>query len=78
MKKAPRRPRSTHRFALALAYLGATSPTAVHLERVIDEHIERVLDATDHNLSTAAELLGMHRRSLQRYVRRRQRSRRKK
>jgi ActR/RegA family two-component response regulator len=55
---------------LALAFLGARSADEVLLSRIIDEHIERVLDATDANVSLAAELLGMHRRSLQRYSRR--------
>jgi ActR/RegA family two-component response regulator len=55
---------------LALAYLGATNAGDVVLDRIIDGHILRVLDATDGNLSLAADLLGMHRRSLQRYLRR--------
>jgi len=55
---------------LALAYLGAPRPAAIHLEHVIAEHIKRVLEATDGNLSLGAALLGMHRRSLQRYARR--------
>jgi transcriptional regulator with GAF, ATPase, and Fis domain len=56
---------------LALAYLAVASVDEVRLDRVIDEHIKRILDATDGNLSLAADLLGMHRRSLQRYARRR-------
>jgi ActR/RegA family two-component response regulator len=56
---------------LALAYLAVPSVDEVRLDRVIDEHIKRILDATDGNLSLAADLLGMHRRSLQRYARRR-------
>ncbi len=70
MRQTLRRQRSGHRRELALAYLGALSAADVYLDRIIDEHIARVLAATDENLSTAAELLGMHRRSLQRYVRR--------
>lgn len=57
---------------LALAYLGATNAAEIRLTRVVDQHIARVLDAADDNLSLAADLLGMHRRSLQRYMRRRQ------
>jgi ActR/RegA family two-component response regulator len=60
---------------LALAYLGAPDPRDVVLSHVEDSHIKRVLDACDGNLSLAAELLGMHRRSLQRYERRRQKRR---
>jgi ActR/RegA family two-component response regulator len=55
---------------LALAFLGALNADDVRLKRVVDRHIARVLDAADQNLSLAAKLLGMHRRSLQRYVRR--------
>ena len=64
---------------MALAFLGATSADEVHLKRVIDVHISRVLAAADGNLSLAAKLLGMHRRSLQRHARRKQmKGRRKK
>src|SRR5436309_534567 len=63
----PRREQDAH---LALAYLGAPPPATIHLEHVIAEHIKRVLQATDGNLSLGAVLLGMHRRSLQRYARR--------
>ncbi len=41
----------------------ASVPT---LDRVEHEHIERVLGYTEGNISRAASLLGMHRRSLQR------------
>ena len=58
---------------LALAYLGANDVTEVRLQRVIDRHVARVLEASDDNLSAAAKLLGMHRRSLQRYLRRKRR-----
>ncbi len=57
---------------LALAYLAVGNVDEIRLDHVIDAHIARVLGATDHNLSLAADLLGMHRRSLQRYVRRKQ------
>lgn len=70
MPRRPNRVSSTQPRDLALAYLGATHAGDVVLDRIIDGHILRVLDATDGNLSLAAELLGMHRRSLQRYLRR--------
>ncbi len=68
---APMRRRSSRRAEqcrdLALAILGAHNGTDMVLRRVIDRHIDRVLDATEGNLSLAADLLGMDRRSLQRY-----------
>jgi two-component system response regulator RegA len=42
------------------------SPTAQPLARVEWEHIQRVLADCDGNVSQAARLLGLHRRSLQR------------
>ena len=74
MKQRPRQTREEHR-ELALAYLGAVTADAVRLRSVVAAHIERVLAASDHNLSLAAELLGMNRRSLQRYARRKQEKR---
>jgi len=75
----PRPKRREHDRELALAYLAVGSVDEIRLDRVIDEHVNRVLAATDQNLSLTADLLGMHRRSLQRYVRRKQqRGRRKK
>jgi ActR/RegA family two-component response regulator len=71
MNRRPRQTREEHR-ELALAYLAAVSADEIRLRRVVAAHIERVLDATDHNLSLAADLLGMNRRSLQRYARRKQ------
>jgi ActR/RegA family two-component response regulator len=71
MNRRSRRTREEHR-ELALAYLAAVSADEVRLRRVVAAHIERVLEATDHNLSLAADLLGMNRRSLQRYARRKQ------
>jgi ActR/RegA family two-component response regulator len=59
---------------LALAQLCALSERDVNLARVVADHIARVLDAADGNLSLAAELLGVNRRTMQRY-KRRQRSR---
>ena len=61
------RRRAEHARDLALAFLGATSADEVQLKRVVEAHIKRVLGATNENLSLAAKLLGMHRRSLQRH-----------
>jgi transcriptional regulator with GAF, ATPase, and Fis domain len=69
-KKAPQGKRREQDLQLALAYLGAPKPAQIRLDEVIADHIKRVLEATDGNLSLAAVLLGMHRRSLQRYARR--------
>ena len=69
MKRRPRQTREQSR-ELALAYLGAVGADEVRLRTMVSAHIERVLEASDHNLSLAAELLGMNRRSLQRYARR--------
>lgn len=44
----------------------AVAPTVPSLARVEWEHIQRVLDDCDGNISQAAKLLGLHRRSLQR------------
>ena len=74
MKRRPRQTREQSR-ELALAYLAAVSADEVRLRSVVSAHIERVLEASDHNLSLAAELLGMNRRSLQRYARRKQEGR---
>jgi len=65
--------RASLRRDLALAYLGVQHAAQVRLKNVIDQHIDRVIAASDDNLSAAAKLLGMHRRSLQRHLRRRQR-----
>ena len=74
-----RRTRKGRGRALALAYLGGPRPTEIRLKHVVDQHIKRVLAATDGNLSVAAELLGINRRSLQRHARRkRKRARAKK
>jgi ActR/RegA family two-component response regulator len=63
--------RARYQRDLALAYLGAVNASDVRLKRVVDEHIERVLEASNYNRATAAELLGVHRRSIERYVRKR-------
>lgn len=73
VKSRSKKRRRDHARDLALAYLGAPSVDELPMQRVIDRHIARVLDAADGNLSLAADLLGMHRRSLQRYMRRRKR-----
>lgn len=44
----------------------ATPPTVQSLARVEWEHIQRVMTDCDGNVSQAARLLGIHRRSLQR------------
>lgn len=75
--KRPRPGKRTNQFQLALAYLGAWTPSNVRLQGVIDRHIARVLAAADGNLSLAAELLGIHRRSLQRIQRRKRGARSK-
>jgi ActR/RegA family two-component response regulator len=61
---------------LALAFLGAHDVTEVRMAGILDRHIKRVLEATDDNLSLAAELLGVNRRTMQR-LKERERSRRK-
>jgi len=43
----------------------------VSMRSIVDRHIVRVLDAADGNLSVAADLLGINRRTMQRYARRR-------
>jgi ActR/RegA family two-component response regulator len=77
MNRRPRQERSEQARDLALAIFGATSLADTRLQTAIDRHIARVLDAADGNLSLAAKLLGMHRRSLQRYERRKRPSRRR-
>lgn len=72
-----RQKRREHDRELALAYLAVGSIDEIRLDRIIEEHVEKVLGATDQNLSLTAELLGMHRRSLQRYVRRQEQRRKK-
>ena len=62
---------------LALAQLCALSERDVKLARVVADHIARVLDAAGGNVSLTAGLLGMHRRSLQRYARRKRPRRRR-
>ena len=54
---------------LALAFLGARSADEVRLTKVVDRHVKHVLDAADGNLSVAAELLGVNRRTMQRHAR---------
>ena len=72
-----RQKRREHDRELALAYLAVGSIDEIRLDRIIEEHVRKVLAATDQNLSLTAELLGMHRRSLQRYVRRQEQRRKK-
>jgi transcriptional regulator of acetoin/glycerol metabolism len=63
----------THASDLALSFLGVRSIDDVRIERVTSRHIARVLDATNGNLSLTATLLGINRRTMQRYMRRRSR-----
>jgi hypothetical protein len=62
MKTIYRQKRATHSRDLALAIFGTANADDVRMQRVIDRHIARVLDAADNNLSLAANLLGIHRR----------------
>jgi ActR/RegA family two-component response regulator len=71
MKKRRSARRRGHPRELALAYLGARSLDDVSMRSIVDRHIVRVLDAADGNLSVAADLLGINRRTMQRYARRR-------
>jgi two-component system, response regulator RegA len=48
------------------APIGAPAATMLPLSRLEWEHIQQALNETDGNISAAARLLGMHRRSLQR------------
>ena len=52
--------------ARAAARIRPLPPTAQPLARVEWEHIQRVMGDCDGNVSQAARLLGIHRRSLQR------------
>ena len=52
---------------LALAFLGVAHPAELHLERIVDDHIARVLEAADGSVSLAATILGVNRRTLQRH-----------
>ena len=70
VRRRPAGKRSDDAKNLALAFLGAKNAADVQLQVVIDRHIARVLDAANGNVSLTAGLLGMHRRSLQRYARR--------
>jgi ActR/RegA family two-component response regulator len=64
-------------FDIAVASLGIANITEARLDSVEVRHIKRVLAATDGNISLAAKLLGMPRRTLQRKMRRMKPSRRK-
>jgi hypothetical protein len=48
--------------------LGVTNADDVTIANVVRAHIERVLEASRGSKSTAARVLGMHRRTLQRFV----------
>lgn len=49
----------------------AEAPTPLSLKRLEWEHIQRVLDEHDGNISATARSLGMHRRTLQRKLQKR-------
>ena len=55
-----------HRLNDRTATEADTEPSVPSLARVEWEHIQRVLNDCDGNISQAAKLLGLHRRSLQR------------
>ena len=63
-----RQSRLGDRLARRARRLGASNAEEVRLKYIVEQHIKRVLTATDENLSLAAKLLGMHRRSLQRHA----------
>ena len=75
--KRPRGKRAAQARDLALAILGAANAADVRLDTVIEAQIGRVLDAADGSISLTADLLGMHRRSLQRYMKRQRRPKRR-
>lgn len=64
--------------AILNAFEGADAPTStavpsepISVERLEWEHIQRVLQDHDHNISATARALGMHRRTLQRKLQKR-------
>jgi ActR/RegA family two-component response regulator len=58
--------RPTAEISDALRRFGAKHLRELRLRQVLDSHIQRVIRACDGNISLAAKLLGVHRRSLQR------------
>jgi ActR/RegA family two-component response regulator len=58
--------RPTAEISDALRRFGAKHLRDLRLRAVLDAHIQRVIQACDGNISLAAKLLGVHRRSLQR------------
>ncbi len=55
---------------IAVASLGISNVTEARLDKVEVKHIRKVLDAADGNISLAARLLGLPRRTLQRKLKR--------
>lgn len=57
---------------LRIPYIVSAALTSVdlNLKRRTDDYILSVMEAFDGNVSLTAKRLGMHRRSLQRYLRR--------
>lgn len=62
------KPISTEALVAALETVAPVN-TDEPLERVASDHLKRVLDAVDGNVSEAARRLGVHRRTLQRRLR---------
>ena len=58
--------RPTAEISEALRRFGAKHLRELRLREILDSHIQRVIRACDGNISLAAKLLGVHRRSLQR------------
>jgi ActR/RegA family two-component response regulator len=58
--------RPTAEISEALRRFGAKHLRDLRLRTVLDAHIQRVIRACEGNISLAAKLLGVHRRSLQR------------
>jgi ActR/RegA family two-component response regulator len=70
-KKRPAPRANSAKFERALERL-CLSQGEVELANVVEEHIRKVLWAAQGEVSLAAQLLGLHRRSLQRMIQRRQ------
>ncbi len=84
-RMSPKERRRKHRqqqlretqFAEALLQLGATRPAELHLAQVERAHVKRVMRACLGNVSLSATVLGMHRRTLQRWLERARPAKRK-
>jgi ActR/RegA family two-component response regulator len=69
-KLKPKPGRPTPEVSAALKRGGASSLKELQLSAVIEAHVRRVLRAAGGSITLAAQLLGQHRRSLQRTMRR--------